>query len=189
MGCSQNGYERVNQYALVSYIPDPIGKFLDLLRLQLVPACRPHAHVTVLPPRPLNAPVERAEAELRQKATQFQPFEVKLGSVEIFDRSEVIYIEVECGESELRHMHKELNHGAVKFDEPFEFHPHITLAQSLPHEQVPQILDRARRFWSEWKGKTTFQVDELCFVQNTVENVWLDLMHLRLDHQPVVSVR
>jgi 2'-5' RNA ligase len=132
MGCLQNGYERVNQYALVSYIPDPLGKFLDLLRVELVPMCKPHAHVTVLPPRPLNAPVEHAEAELRESVGRFQPFEVRLGSVEIFDASEVIYIEVERGESELRQMHKELNRGAVEFKESIAVQPHITQAQKMP---------------------------------------------------------
>ena len=105
MGCSQNGHGPVNQFALVSYIPGLLGEFLDLLRLQLAPDCRPHAHVTVLPPRPLNGPVEHAESELRQVTSRFHAFEVKLGAVEIFESSQVIYIEVDRGERELRAMH------------------------------------------------------------------------------------
>src|SRR5581483_8545877 len=105
MGCSQNGHGLENQFALVSYIPDPLGKFLDSLRLELAPECRPHAHVTILPPRPLKGPVEIAESELRQGASQFHAFEVKLGEVRLFELSEVVYIEVEAGEPELREMH------------------------------------------------------------------------------------
>src|ERR1035438_9490908 len=45
--------ERLNVFALVIYIHDPLGSFLDDLRRQLVPGCNPHAHVSVLPPRPL----------------------------------------------------------------------------------------------------------------------------------------
>src|SRR2546430_17316912 len=45
--------ERLNVYALVIYIPDPLGRFLDDLRRELVPDYNPHAHVSVLPPRPL----------------------------------------------------------------------------------------------------------------------------------------
>jgi 2'-5' RNA ligase len=185
MGCSQNGYVRINQYALVSYIPDPLGHVLDDLRLKLVPECRPHAHVTVLPPRPITAPVGVAENELREAAAQFQPFEVKLGNVELFAASEVIYIEVERGGVELRQMYRELNRGAVRFKEPYEFHPHITLAQNLPHERVQEIFSKAQKRWNEWDGKKSFPVEELSFVQNTAENVWIDLAHLRLDPQPV----
>ena len=45
--------ERLNVFALVIYIPGPLGKFLDDLRRELVPSYNPHAHVSVLPPRPL----------------------------------------------------------------------------------------------------------------------------------------
>jgi hypothetical protein len=189
MGCLQNGYVRINQYALVSYIPDPLGKFLDLVRLRLAPECRPHAHVTVLPPRPLCGSFESAEAELREAAAPFHPFEVKLGSVEIFEASEVIYLQVEHGEKELRQMHAELNHGAVAYQEPYKFHPHITLAQNLPHEKVQETLRLARKIWAEWDGMVSFPVEELSFVQNTAENVWLDLVHLRLSREPVGVVR
>lgn len=189
MGCSQNGHVRVNQFALVSYIPDPLGKYLDLLRLRLVPECRPHAHVTVLPPRPLQGPVDGAESELRQAASQFHAFEIKLGNVEIFATSEVIYLEVEHGEEELREMHRQLNHGAVHFVEPYSFHPHITLAQNLPHEQVQETLQKAREHWAKWNGRVTFSVEELSFVQNTEGNVWLDLTHLKLTPEPIGIVR
>jgi 2'-5' RNA ligase len=189
MGCSQNGCGRVNQFALVSYIPDPLGKFLDLLRLRLAPGCRPHAHVTVLPPRPLQGPVECAESELGQAASQFHSFEVKLGGVEIFETSEVIYIEVERGERQLREMHLQLNRGTVGYIEPYSFHPHITLAQNLPREVVQETLTTARQLWSEWNGSVSYTVEELSFVQNTVENIWVDLMHLRLTPESAGIVR
>src|SRR5579864_2892576 len=88
MGCSQNGHGRVNEFALVSYIPGELGEFLDSLRLQLAPDCQPRAHVTVLPPRPLKGSVEYAESELRQVSSRFHSFEVKLGGVEIFESSQ-----------------------------------------------------------------------------------------------------
>ena len=46
--------QTVGHFALVAYIPDPLASFLDNLRLELTPACKPHAHVTILPPRPLH---------------------------------------------------------------------------------------------------------------------------------------
>lgn len=189
MGCEDNGYVRVNQYALVSYIEEPLGSFLDRLRLRLAPECRPHAHVTILPPRPLCGPEEQAESVIRDISAEFQSFEVKLGNVELFEATEVIYIEVDCGARELRQMHQKLNTGATQFDEPFDFHPHITLAQKLPHERVAEALKQARELWSEWKGKVNFPVEELSFVQNTEQNRWLDLMHFRLSHEPAGIVR
>jgi 2'-5' RNA ligase len=189
MGCSNNGYVPVDQFALVSYIPDPLGKFLDVLRLKLTPECRPHAHVTILPPRPLNGTVESAENELRRNSSHLQAFEVKLGEVAMFESTEVIFLEVARGGTELREMHRQLNQGAVDYVEPYSFHPHITLAQNLPHERVQEILQQARKAWSEWNGMRTFPVEELAFVQNTKENVWLDLLHLRLSPEPAGIVR
>jgi 2'-5' RNA ligase len=189
MGCESNGHVRVNQYALVSYIQEPLGGYLDELRLLLAPGCRPHAHVTILPPRPLQEPEIRAESEIRNLATQFHSFEVKLGSVELFAATEVIYLDVKCGEHELREMHQKLNAGAAHYDEPFAFHPHITLAQNLPHEQVAETLERARKHWSAWKGEVTFPVEELSFVQNTEQNIWLDLIHFRLAHEPAGIIK
>jgi len=189
MGCEQNGHVRVNQYALVSYIPEPLGSFLDRLRLRLAPECRPHAHVTILPPRPLCGPEERAQAEIRDISSQFHVFEIELGGVQMFEASEVIYIQVDCGARELRQMHQMLNSGAAQYDEPFQFHPHITLAQNLPHERVAETLQQARQFWGEWKGKVNFAVEELSFVQNTEQSVWLDLMHVQLTHEPAAIIR
>ena len=40
----------LSQFALVSYIADPLAGFLDDLRVELTPDCNPHAHVTILPP-------------------------------------------------------------------------------------------------------------------------------------------
>ena len=60
MLCDTREQDGVNSYALVSYIPDPLRRFLDDLRRELVPGCVPAAHVTVLPPRPLSGTVEEA---------------------------------------------------------------------------------------------------------------------------------
>jgi 2'-5' RNA ligase len=189
MGCPLDGYLPVDEFALVSYISDPLGHFLDLMRLKLAPGCRPHAHVTILPPRPLCGSVESAEAQIRETASQFHSFQVSLGSVEIFESTDVVYIELDQGSRELSEMHEQLNHGAVEYAEPYRFHPHITLAQNISPESVQETLRQARQFWSEWKGSVTFPVEELSFVQNTTGKVWLDLMHLRLANEPAGIIR
>ena len=55
MAFGTGGAQRINLFALVVYIPDPLAGFLDDLRKELVANCLPRAHVTILPPRPLQA--------------------------------------------------------------------------------------------------------------------------------------
>ena len=184
LSCSETGFNRIDQYALVSYIPDPLGKFLDLLRLRLAPECRPHAHVTVLPPRQLRGPVESAETELQDVALHFHPFDVTLGSVEMFEVTKVIYLGVERGGRELHEMHRQFDTGTLHFEEPYTFHPHITLAQNLLPERVEETFRIARESWAQWKGMVTFPVEELSFVQNTDRGIWLDLQHIPLVGEP-----
>src|SRR5438067_583958 len=104
-GALQAGVERLNQFALVIYFPDPLARFLDELRLDLVAGCRPRAHVTVLPPRPV-ADVEASLEEARVLAPEFPPFEIEAGDVEVFPQTNVIYIGVKRGGEELRAMHE-----------------------------------------------------------------------------------
>src|SRR4051794_19474862 len=98
------GTEKLNQFALVIYIPDPLAAFLDELRLELVAGCMPRAHVTVLPPRPLQN-VEAALEMARSLAPEFPPFDIELGGVEIFPKTNVIYIGLRLGRDEMRAMH------------------------------------------------------------------------------------
>src|SRR6476660_9151793 len=129
-GALRTGMEKLNQFALVIYIPDPLARFLDELRLELVNGCRPRAHVTVLPPRPLPD-VEAALEEARIMSPEFPPFEIEAGDVEVFPKTKVIYIGLRSGGDQMRTMHEALNTGALLFDEPYAFHPHITLAQEF----------------------------------------------------------
>jgi 2'-5' RNA ligase len=180
MGCSENGHERVNQFALVSYIPGALGVFLDELRLELVPECRPHAHVTILPPRPVSGDPNLAIQELRSRIGDFEAFDVRLGEIEKFPVSDVIYLGVRDGERQLRAMYEALNRGALAFEEPFPYHPHITLAQNIEREDVDRLFALACRRWREYMGSRSFRVDTLTFVQNTSRNQWLDLAKIPL---------
>src|SRR5579872_1177801 len=91
-----NGVEYLNSYAVVSYIPEPLAGFLDRLRQELVPNCFLRAHVTVLPPRPVEAP-EEAWNIVKNVATSFAPFELRMTGIEVFPVSDVIYVEVGKG--------------------------------------------------------------------------------------------
>src|SRR5438105_2991862 len=87
----ETGRDRINSYALVSYIPDPMAGFLDRLRQELVPNCFLRAHATILPPRPICSKPREAWDRLCFEATRFEPFDVELTGVEVFPVSDVIH--------------------------------------------------------------------------------------------------
>jgi 2'-5' RNA ligase len=180
MGGSNGVHTLASQFALVSYIPDPLGNFLDRLRLDLVPGCSPHAHVTVLPPRPISAGEAQAADELMEIAENFSGFDIELGDVEIFPVSKVIYIGLKRGEKELREMYRALNRGAVAFREPFPYHPHVTLAQNFPMEALDQLSANAVREWQESHFSRSFPVHSLDFVKNIAGTCWTDLASIQL---------
>ena len=82
--------DRINSFALVSYIPDPLAAFLDKLRQELVPHCFLRAHVTILPPRPISSSPEAAWRLVQSFVPLFGPFEVEMTNVEVFPISDVI---------------------------------------------------------------------------------------------------
>jgi len=185
--CRIPAEERLNVFALVIYIPDPLGGFLDKLRRELVPHYNPHAHVSVLPPRPLAVGWETASAEARALTESWAPFEVELTEVAVFPVTGVVYIEIGRGSDELRRMHAAMNATSLAFREPFVYHPHITLAQELPGESVVKVRDLASERWREYSEKRSFCAENAVFVQNTLSNCWLDLAEYSLGRksQPV----
>ena len=174
-GAAPCGGERQNLFALVIYIPEPLGRFLDDLRRELVPHYNPHAHVSVLPPRSLAVPWNEASEQARRLTEGWAPFEIELTSIEVFPATEVIYIEVGRGAAEMRRLHGAMNSGVLDCNEPFVYHPHITLAQDIPHERVGELTDLARRRWAEYRGGRIFRAERAVFVQNAGDNCWLDL--------------
>jgi 2'-5' RNA ligase len=171
--------ERLNQYALVIYFPDPLARFLDELRLELVKGCRPRAHVTVLPPRPLQN-LDAATEQGRAMAVEFPPFEIAAGDVEIFSKTNVIYIGVARGAEQLRCMHDAMNAAALHYNEPYQYHPHITLAQEFDPAETERLFARARERWAEYRGPRALHAERMAFVQNTQGNCWLDLAEFGL---------
>src|SRR5580658_10310166 len=157
--------ERLNVFALVIYIPGPLGIFLDDLRRKLVPGCNPHAHVSLLPPRPLAVDWTVAADRVGAVLNGWERFEIELTGLGVFPVTDVVYIEIGRGSGELRRVHQAMNAGPLEFQEPFVYHPHITLAQGLPHEQVADACETAQRLWHEYSGPRHFQADHAAFVQ------------------------
>jgi hypothetical protein len=179
--------ERLNVFALVIYIPDPLGRFLDDLRRELVPGCNPHAHVSLLPPRPIAVDWGVASDQVRHTLEGWTPFEIELTGVEKFPVTDVIYLGVGDGAAELQQVHRAMNSGALEFQEPFVYHPHITLAQELPHDRVTATSELANRLWSEYTGPRRFPAGHAAFVQNSLRNYWIDLAEYSLGRSAVKS--
>lgn len=176
----ENGAELINSYAVVTYIPDPLGSYLDDMRRALVPDCIPHAHVTILPARALSVSAEEAWRLIRDKAEAFPAFEVETGGIEVFENTFVAYVAVRKGWDELVALHDALSQGPLWFAEPYPYHPHITVAQDFDPALLWEIAEKARRLWERFPYSRKFLVDSLTFVQATADNRWLDLAHCRL---------
>jgi 2'-5' RNA ligase superfamily len=175
MGFDPNGAGRLDSFALVTYIPDPLGDFLDRLRLELIPGCAPHAHVTLLPPRPLRASQHDAWEQVCDAAQHVPGFDLEAGRLSVFPVTNVVYLEIGLGRETLVYLHNQLNKTAFAYDEPFSYHPHITLAQEIPVDLVTDVTELARRRWAEYRQTRRFPVRTLTFVQNTSCDGWLDL--------------
>src|SRR5579864_1120505 len=185
MALSPNGADRINLFALVVYIPDPLAKFLDDLRTELVPACMPRAHVTMLPPRPLANSPAAAIDQARAVVADFAPFDIEIGEVEIFPTTDVIYLGIRKGERELREVYRALNSGPLEFQEAFPYHPHVTLAQGLPHDQVTPLHALARKQWAAFRHSRRLRAERACFVQSKADCTWVDLAEFILGGVPV----
>ena len=172
--------QRLNVFALVIYIPDPLGRFLDDLRKDLVPGCNPHAHVSVLPPRPLSVELPLAANQVHDCAASWTPFDLTLGEIQVFPVTNVIYLELAHGAGEMYRMHGAMNARALEFNEPFAYHPHITVAQELAPADVAAAAQRARELWAGYTGPRTFRAERTAFVQNTLLNCWIDLAEYSL---------
>jgi len=110
----------------------------------------------------------------------WSPFEIELTNVDVFPITNVLYLELGAGATELRRMHAAMNTRALQFDEPFPYHPHVTLAQELPGSDVTAAYATARRRWQSYQGTRSFRAERAVFVQNTLHNLWIDLAEFGL---------
>ena len=182
---SSNGAERINLFALVVYIPDPLARFLDNLRRELTPGCLPRAHVTILPPRPLDIGVAAAAEKAGPIVSGFAPFDIAACDVKIFDSTDVIYIDIHDGERELRELNRSLNIGPLACEEQYPYEPHLTLAQDLKPGQASRIYEVARQRWAAYHQARRIRAERAFLVQSNADGTWVDLAEFRLQGVPV----
>jgi 2'-5' RNA ligase len=162
-------------FALVSYIPDPLARFLDDLRIELAPKAKPKAHVTVLPPRPLHDDLKLIVGQITEVCRKSRPFRVELGQMAIFEATQVVYLSLRQGEEELHHLYHSLNSGELAFRECFAYHPHITIAQDLAPGDAIMTAAIANKKWAAFRGPCGFEVKALSFVQHVAPFIWMDV--------------
>src|SRR5437868_1439219 len=115
-------------YALVAYVSNSIADFVHELRREIQPeAADLAAHLTILPPRLLADPVDKAMELIETVCSGVPPFEVTLGDVETFmPATPTVFIRVAHAAYRMRELHERLNSGPLSFAEPWPYMPHLT---------------------------------------------------------------
>ncbi len=165
------------RYALVAYIKSPVGEFVENLRRELHPDL-PHlaAHITLLPPRPLQGSEGAALQVLARICGRAEPFEVTLGDMESFiPTTSTVYIGVAHGALRLEELHRQLNTQALAFTEGWPYVPHLTIGTMATEEAAEQALEIARERWRKFSGSRRVLLERLTFVREDALNHWVDL--------------
>ena len=170
----------VNSFSLVAYLPEPLASFIDALRRDVQPGCTARSHVTLLPPRPIDYPLDQACFEIKDVLRDEPSFDIELGRVSLFPASKVIHLAIGEGALKLIDLHRRLNRGCCTHSEVFFYHPHVTLAQGLAPDRVADAVELATSRWQEYRGPRTFQLGTLTLVQNTIDNQWQNLREFTL---------
>lgn len=170
------------RYALVAYVKNAAGEFVENLRRELHPES-PHlaAHLTILPPRPLGSSEVSALQTLERICTEQDPFSVDLGGVETFiPVTPTVFIRVDAGALKMRELHRKLNTEALEFSEQWPYIPHLTIAKMSAEAQAQEALRTAQMRWTDYSGSRRVLVEELTFVREDGQNCWIDLAPVHL---------
>jgi 2'-5' RNA ligase len=177
------------RYALVAYVRNSVGKFVENLRRELHPELS-HlaAHVTVLPPRQLNGSESAAVEALTNICKHIEPFEASLGEMETFiPATPTVFIRVCHAAQRLRDLHDQLNVNGLATKEEWPYMPHMTIIKVPTEEQAQQAYLAARKRWDSFREPRTIQIERLTFVREERDLHWLDLATVPLGPRPSSS--
>jgi 2'-5' RNA ligase len=168
-------------YAVVAYVRNSVGMFVEELRRELHPAhTHADAHLTILPPRPLSGSGQEALKLLAEVTQTVSRFEVSLGDVETFAPvTPTVFLRVARGAYHMRELRERLNRDAFFFKEPWPYMPHLTIAKMDSLKDAEKILEAARRRWQAYTGPRTVSIDSLALVKGSGER-WVDVSTLPL---------
>src|SRR5438309_3637467 len=170
------------RYALVAYVRNPVGEFVEKLRRELHPAL-PHlsAHVTILPPRHLQGSEHSAREQLAEICSTVEPFEITLGDVETFvPVTRTVFIRVAHAGYKMRELHDRLNTRTLEAHEEWPYMPHLTIAKLSTEAQAQEAYRTACDRWAQFSGSRRIHVKELTFVRAQEPNQWVDLVGVPL---------
>jgi len=175
------------RYALVAYVKSAAGEFVENLRRELHPDL-PHlaAHLTILPPRPLEGTESSAVQFLERICGEEEPFEVSLGAVETFiPVTPTVYIRVDGAASRMCELHRRLNIEKLAFEEEWPYIPHLTIVKMSAEQSAQKAFQIASERWASYAGSRRILLEKLTFVREDAQNHWLDLAPVRLGRRLV----
>jgi 2'-5' RNA ligase len=169
-------------YALVAYVTNPVGQFVENLRGEVQPE-QAHlpAHLTILPPRPLSGSEAEALETIAQVCLTVEPFEVTMGDVETFiPLTPTVFIRVAHAAYRMRELHDRLNTSVLRCEEPWPYMPHLTIFKMESLDRAQEAFHLAHDRWSQYRGTRRILVDGLTFVREADQSRWSDLAPIPL---------
>jgi 2'-5' RNA ligase len=176
------------RYALVGYVKNPAGEFVESLREELhpEPGRTPFAaHLTILPPRTLSGSESSAIQLLEQVCGEEEPFEVTLGAVETFiPVTPTVFIRVETPAG-MNKLHGRLNKDVLACREDWPYIPHLTIAKMSSEQAAHEAFELSRQRWEQYSGSRRVLLEKLTFVREDAQNCWIDLAPIHLGRRLV----
>jgi len=170
-----------SRYALVAYIHQPVGQFVEDLRQELHPVTtHMAAHLTILPPRELSGTEQAALEFLGEACSRVVPFDVELGDVDTFlPTTPTVFIQVKRAAYRMRELHDQLCAQGLHCEEVWTYIPHLTILKTELDQQARDAALVAKERWAQFRGPRTIHVDELMFVRES-GGVWQDVAPIPL---------
>lgn len=170
------------QYAVVAYVRNSVGHFVEDLRRELHPE-HGHlpAHVTILPPRYLRGSEEEAVGLLRSSLEKVERFQIQMGQVETFvPTTPTVFLRVEKHAHRFRELHADLNAGPFRCEEQWPYMPHLTIVKMPDEAEAARALEVSRERWQRYQGERTADITEITFVREAMSQHWTDLANVAL---------
>ena len=170
-----------SRYALVTYVRNPVGEFVEQLRRELHPTiAHMAAHLTILPPRELSGTETAALEFLEDACARAIPFNVELGDVETFlPTTPTVFIQVKHAAYRMRELHDQLCGQGLGCPENWPYIPHLTILKTELDEQARAACLVARERWAAFPGPRRVHVEDLMFVREK-DGCWQDVAPLAL---------
>jgi hypothetical protein len=155
-----------SRYALVTYVRNPVGEFVEQLRRNSIPPWLTWpAHLTILPPRELVGNRSGRAGISGRSLQPRHPFDVELGDVETFlPTTPTVFIQVKRAAYRMRELHDQLAARVCAAGELALYSASHDLEDGKD-EQARAACWWRRERWAEFPGKRQVQVEELMFVR------------------------